>query len=510
MVKRKDAVAAACSWCVVAILASVLFGVFVSLSRSRVGTLDLWYDDAWVALSQRTSLSQAIHMGVGAPGFTIVMRWWMGLAEGSIPWAQSFALVPLLFAPFVIFIAARTAGAARAAAAFTACLCALSPILLVESARVKQYTWEYAFSAVLVAIAAAIRRDGPTMRWTISAACFVVVAVLFSFVMLFPTVLVYLVLAVALLHEARAGEQPFDLRRIGARLAVLGSAGLVVLLWTRALLPNPPDRLQDHWTIGFLGSGDSLSHTARQTEVLTRGFWGAFFYRGSTVLVVIPVVLLGWYALRRWRTVWWLLLAPLLAIALSVLRLYPLGSIVQARVDAWLIPWIAVPVALALTELARLPVAQHILRRVPPTVRIVAVGVVVLLVGAGVARDADGYPPTRARAAVTAIVRAARSGEPTYVAKNDWPVDLLLPGPIRIVDDRNSESQFSVVLEGRPRTLHVEDVPRAARELRGACGHTATIAGVTTESLRPILPRVGCPFRDVQSTTNGTGLPHDD
>ena len=92
----------------VVILASVGFGIFVSLTLSHEGTHDLWYDDAWVALSQRAPLSQAIHMGVGAPGFTIVMRWWMGLAEGSIPWAQTFALVPLLFAPFVVFIAAAS------------------------------------------------------------------------------------------------------------------------------------------------------------------------------------------------------------------------------------------------------------------------------------------------------------------------------------------------------------------------------------------------------------------
>jgi len=284
---------------------------------------------------------------------------------------------------------------------------------------------------------------------------------------------------------------------------------LVVLVWAQALLPNPPSRLQDHWRIGFLGSGDSFGYTVRQSILLTRGFWSAFVYRGSTVLLVIPVVIVAWFALRRWRTAWWLLLAPVLAIALSALHRYPLGSIVQARVDAWLIPWIAVILALALTDLARLPEVQRILRRVPQSVGFATIGVVVILLGVGLARDAKGYPPTRAQAAVTAIVKAARSGDPTYVAHNDWPVDLLLPGPIRIVDDRNSESQFSVVLGSRPRTLHVEDPPLAARELRGACGQTATIVGVTTESLRPILAKVGCLSTDLQFFTNGTGLPHD-
>jgi hypothetical protein len=496
-------------WCAAAILAAVALGVVVSLTRARVGTQDLWFDDAWVALAGRAPLSQAIHMGVGATGFTIVMRWWMGVTGNSIPWAQSLAIVPFVIAPFVIFLAARITGASRAAATFIACLCALSPMLVMESARVKQYTWEYAFSAVLLAVAAAVRRDGPQVLWVIAGSCSVVVAVLFSFVMLFPAVLLALVFAVALVHEARAGDARFDLRPIAARLAILGGAGLIVLAWTGALLPNPPDRLQDHWRIGFLGSGSSLEHTGRQIVLLTRGFWSAFVLRGSTPLLVVPVALLAWFAWRHWRDAWWLLLAPVLAIVLSVSRRYPLGSIVQSRVDAWLIPWIAVMLALGLTDLVRLPAARRIVQKVPRAVWFVALGLVVLVLGAGVARDAEGYPTTDARAAVGAVVGAARAGEPAYVVKNDWPVDLLLPGRIRIVEDRTSESQFSVVPGHGIKSLDVDDPKLAARQLRSACGATATIAGVTTETLRDILPMVGCRSRTVRFATSGTGLPHD-
>jgi hypothetical protein len=124
--------------------------------------------------------------------------------------------------------------------------------------------------------------------------------------------------------------------------------------------------------------------------------------------------------------------------------------------------------------------------------------------------DTKGYPQTRAERAVSALVRAERSGGRTFVAWNDWPVDLLLPGPLRIVDDRDSDSQFSVVLDRQPRTLHADDHDVAARELRTACGRTATIVGVTEDDLAAILPSVGCRSRIVRATTNGTGLRHDD
>ena len=99
-------------WPLPALVGSLIVAVAASLTRARAGTHDLWYDDSWVALSTRAPLSRAIHMGVSAPGFTILMRWWIGLFPHSIPWAQTFALLPLLLVPFVIFAAARTAGAA--------------------------------------------------------------------------------------------------------------------------------------------------------------------------------------------------------------------------------------------------------------------------------------------------------------------------------------------------------------------------------------------------------------
>jgi hypothetical protein len=507
---RAPASSHAIAWSLLAILVSVCVSVVVSLTRSRIGTHDIWSDDAWVALSRRASLSQAIHMGASAPGFTILIRWWMGFHPNSIGWAQTFALVPLLFAPFIIFAGARIAGASRAAATVAACLCALSPMLLVESARLKQYTWEFAFSALFVAIAAGVHRDGPTLRWTIFAACSVVIAVPFSFALVIPTALMFVVFAVAMLHEARTSERRLELRTIAVQMAVLGCAGAIVIVARQALLFDPPQSLNDHWQNEFLGSTPTLGHTARQAVLMVRGFWGAFLYRGTTILLIVPAVAVVWYAWRHWRTVWWLLLAPLVAVVLSVMQLYPLGSIVEDRVDSWLIPWIAVVVALTLTDIERLPDVRRFVRRIPRGAAIMAVTVLALLLVAAQARSAKGYVPTRARVAVASLARATSRGDVTYVIANDWPVDLLLPGPITIITDHASETDFSVVLDRQPRSLHADNAVLAASELRSACGHTATVVGVAPTSLRRIVQNVGCTFTVEKATTNGTSSPHDD
>jgi hypothetical protein len=449
-------------------------------------------------------------MGASAPVFTVLVRWWMGLVPDSIAWAQTFALVPLLFAPFVVFIAGRTAGASRAGATAVSCLCALSPMLLVQSARIKQYTWEYALSAVVVGIAAAVRRDGPTLRWSLIGAGVVTFSVAFSFVLVIPSALLYVVFAAAMLPTIRNRDGRPRFRPLVPQLVALTAAAVLAFAWKTAFVPSAPQALLDHWQNEFLGSGDSLDHTARQALLLLRGFWGAFFFRGTTVLLVIPLVGIVWYSWRRWRVAWWLLFAPLVAVAASAAQLYPLGSIVKNRVDAWLIPWIAVLLALTLTEIQRLPAVRRFSQQMPRRVAFAAAAVAGLLLAAAVARSATGYVPTRARLAVAELSQAAQRGEATFVAANDWPVALVFPGPVRFVTDRASETNFSAVLPGPTKSLHADDVARAARELRPACGHTATIVGVAEETLLPVLRQVGCAFTVEHASGTGTGQPHDD
>ena len=481
------------SWAGLALALTIAFAVVVSVSRARSGTVDLWYDDSWVAISARASMSTALHrMGVSAPGFTVLARWWIGLRRGSIPWAQSFALLGLVASPIVVFFAARVAGAARWAAATMACLTAVNPMLLAESARLKQYTWEYAASAAMVGFAAASRRDGPTMRWTVASGVVVVVATMFSGSMVIPGAVLFLILLIGLWVVTRRADA-LPRRAAIARAAILAAAGVIVLVWAAIFLLHPPAPLTAFWRVrdGFLGSSGSLGHTAKQALSLVRGFMGEFIFGGGTPLLLIPVVGLTWFAWRSWRSVWWLLLAPVFAIVLSATRRYPLGTVGNARIEAWLMPWIAVLFALTLTEIGSVREARELVARVSKPLKTVAVGIVALTLVGLAWHSTAHYPTTRARLALQ-TVETVRGQPVRYVVDGDFPVDLVAPGPIRILKSSHTTTGFTVAFSGQLRVLHINTPAIAARELRRACGRTAAIAGTDVERLSKLLPLIGC------------------
>ena len=492
-------------WAILAIALTVAFAVVVSVSRARSGTVDLWYDDSWVAVSSRAPLSTVLHhMGVSAPGFTVLARWWIGLRPGSIAWAQSLALVGLVASPVVVYFAARVAGAARWAATTMACLTAVNPMLLSESARFKQYTWEFAASALMVGLAAAVRRDGPTVRWTLAAGALVVVATVYSGSMLLPGAVLFLIIMIALWRRSGREHEALPPRAAVARAAILGGAGALVLAWAAIFLLHPPAPLTEFWRVrdGFLGSSGSITHTAKQAVSMLRGFMGEFVFGGATPLLVIPVGALAWFAWRKWRSTWWLLAAPVVAIVLSAARRYPLGTVGNGRIEAWLMPWVAVLFALTLTEIGSRREARALVARIPHVVRTTVIAVVAVAV-AGVAWHSTGhYPTTHARQALQTVENAG--GNPArYVVDADFPVGLIAPGPIRILESSHTTTGFTIAYPGRLRVLHVNSHAVAARELRIACGRTAAIAGTDLKHLAKVLPLVGCPVLHTREVSYG-------
>ena len=157
-------------------------------------------------------------------------------------------------------------------------------------------------------------------------------------------------------------------------------------------------------------------------------------------------------------------------------------------------PWVAVLLALSLTEIAAVPRVRGLIGRASNPVKIAAVGLVALAFAAVAWERTMHYPTVRARDAVAALARVKGRGL-TYVVNGDFPVAVLVPTPIRIVDDDHSTTGWSVVFPGGPRVLHINNPQRAARELRPACGRTAVIAGANAKTLARVLRRVGCPVR---------------
>jgi hypothetical protein len=321
------------------------------------------------------------------------------------------------------------------------------------------------------------------------------------------------VLVVALWNGARRSEPA-----LSARVA-LGRAALVgVILAAAALVVVHPNRgLTDFWWShdAFLGysstsTGHSLGPTVRQAWSLLRGFIDGFIGPGPIVLVVVGSALV-WITYRRWRTVWWLLLAPLFAIAFSIAQRYPLAtSSSDSRVEASLMPWVMVLLVLAITDIVTAVVARSpALRSRPLLIGVVAVAAVAL--GFSAWQNTLAYPPMHARGALQILARARTDG-PIYVANGNDPVNFAADVPVHIMTDHDTLQGWIVTGFGNGsilRVLHLNSPDLAAKELRPACGHTAAIAGGDQRALTATLPLLGCKVLSRSTETFGTGE-HDD
>lgn len=186
-----------------------------------------------------------------------------------------------------------------------------------------------------------------------------------------------------------------------------------------------------------------------------------------------------------------------------------LGTIGMARIEAWLMPWVSVFLALTLAEIARVAEGRGLLANVSVPFRNAVVGVLAVALAIGAVRCTTHYPTTRARSAFATLARTERSGV-AYIVDGNFPVDLGAPGPIRVVEDHHSTTGFDVVPSRPVHVLHLDNVVRAAGELRLACSGTAAIAGANARSIAAVLARVGCPVLQEQVNSRGTPSTFDD
>ena len=172
---------------------------------------------------------------------------------------------------------------------------------------------EFAFSAVIVGLAAAVRRDGPTTRWTIASAVVVVVGAFFSASILISGALAgYGVPFVVGLFAAARGSTIRSTPRRGHAARDSSSVGCARPGDSPAFLRHSRPRYGFYRSLDvFLRLDDSgRRHGAAQHRAWSvRGFWAGFF-GGSTLLLLVPAGLLIWFSARRWESVWWLLAAP--------------------------------------------------------------------------------------------------------------------------------------------------------------------------------------------------------
>lgn len=331
------------------VMVGLAVGVGAVLRVQGLTRTDLWFDDAWAAISQRTSFSQAIHLTQTTPGWSLAERQWNLLDPGSSTWAQIPQLVCGIAAIAAFAALLRWWGTPRWAQVLGTIVLAVSPAAVTYSTRVKEYMADLLLSMLLLTLAERWRRsDGSTTtRWQLALG-----------VAFIPFVSATLLSITAAVAAACVGETLFRRRFRWSSLLVPASAvgGLAVLdvVWLRHLTGSLKSELLGD---GYLVNYTSLHRFVHSAQVIGAGLAQHLFglpYNinradhaihpvllvWSLVVEVALVMLVARPLVRSWRS---RTLDPLAVAALTVavamvtavLDVEPLG---HGRTDLYLYP----------------------------------------------------------------------------------------------------------------------------------------------------------------------------
>jgi len=245
-----------------------LLVVFGAVIRAHGFTsFDLWFDDAWAAAPARASISQAIHMGLTAPGYTLLIRSWIRIDPAATWWAQTPAFILGLLAIPAVWALLRWFRWPRWIAIGGAVVVAAGPLLVQYSTRVKEYPFDLLACCLLLFLAERFRRDRTSadLAWLAAAS----VAGVFCSASC-ATAVVGVWLAVAVMAAAH--------RALWPRFAIwAGVTGAGLLAVYALFLRKIPSVLNHNWrNRGYLV--DYRSHVAfeRTVTMVLGGFIHAF------------------------------------------------------------------------------------------------------------------------------------------------------------------------------------------------------------------------------------------
>jgi tetratricopeptide (TPR) repeat protein len=155
---------------------AAVFALAATLRIPGMTTLGLWRDDAWSALTSRVGLTQALRMSTTTPGFSLLVRSWVGLHPDSSVWAQMLPYVIGLVGIFAVFTLLSIWGLPRWLGLLGAFVVAMSPVCVQYSTHVKQFSTDLLLSCLVLATGETTRRS-PTVRKLVGLAatcCFAV------------------------------------------------------------------------------------------------------------------------------------------------------------------------------------------------------------------------------------------------------------------------------------------------------------------------------------------------
>ena len=153
-----------------AVILLVLVGAGTAMRVQGLTTLGFYRDDAWAALSSRVGIGTAWHMWVTAPGFYFLERSFIDLHPQSTWWAQLPELAAGIAAIPAVYFLARHFGFRRVVGLVLACVVSVSPVCVVYSTRVKEYSTVFLVSAAVLWAAETARRQPDRTRLAVLSA----------------------------------------------------------------------------------------------------------------------------------------------------------------------------------------------------------------------------------------------------------------------------------------------------------------------------------------------------
>lgn len=335
---------------------------------SALNPQSLWYDDVWVALGGKVSnpIDLFSYTRSTPIGFTfLVALFYKVLPDPEVSVQMPAFLFSLALLPLGAYLV-RTITGNMWAGILAALLLACSPTLAIYSVRVKQFTCDGFCSLFILWLAVPVIRHPHDFRAFFRLSAGSALLTLFSYVSFFVSFVAVNWLLFEYLRESR-----WNLRAAWPRIA--SAAGFNLFFWAfyeLMLSKQRTDNLVGSWdkkvTFFPFDAGWKALWEYVRDGILGKAFYGTveIVERAPVLaaLFVLGLILSGWYYL--WSTPQWrkllaiLILVNLQSLALSALKLYPLG---WGRVDLYLQVLHAVSLALGVYFLCsrfRLPAFQ--------------------------------------------------------------------------------------------------------------------------------------------------------
>jgi hypothetical protein len=396
------------SWAPDALVVATLTAVAFITRHGGLPTDGLWHDDAWVVFgATKGSLSHLFTVGADHPGYTLLLMAWTRLG-GNIESTSYPAFIAGTLGPPALYVVLRRLGFERSISALLGATLAAAHIHIMYSGRVKTYSLDVLIVLGLVVAVASLAN----IRWRwYTAVAWVTTATVVGSVSGFALVAIAAAGIVFLLHPASDRRVRF--------VAVGAQAVLLLILFVATQRSYDTHKLEVFWARQYDAylnfdvnpirfGAELVEHLSRVAHVFPggSGWW-------ATPCVIIALLGLGAASNGRLPPgavrARYLLIILLVVVLGALLDKFPFGPARGGdrlgpatfsrgeRASIWLIPLLAVGLAITIQALRRFAADRRVLRVGFDTLLYVLAAIVLV---AAVSHDAPPYALFGSKSAV--------------------------------------------------------------------------------------------------------------